>query len=71
MRLDRRLKQDSVLVTESELALLQKLYDTRNDIVHGRSVNEPPQKDEISYGISIVARMLVHRIASLADLSQA
>lgn len=65
LRLQRRLKQDAVLVTDDELALLGDLYDIRNDIVHGRPVEESPQRDQINYGISIVSRMLVHRIASL------
>jgi hypothetical protein len=49
------------------LALLRSLYDVRNAIVHGRSVEEPPPRDPVNYGISIVARILVHRIAGLAS----
>lgn len=64
-RLERRLKEDGVLVTADELALLKSLYDVRNDVVHGRIVKEPPPRDQINYGISIVARMLVHRIDAL------
>ena len=67
LRLRRRLKRDAVLVTDDELALLDELYDIRNDIVHGRPVEQPPQRDQINYGISIVSRMLVHRIASLGQ----
>jgi hypothetical protein len=67
LRLRRRLKRDAVLVTDDELALLDELYDVRNDIVHGRSVEQPPQRDQINCGISIVSRMLVHRIASLGQ----
>ena len=55
------------MVTGDELALLDELYDIRNDIVHGRPVEQPPQRDQINYGISIVSRMLVHRIASLGQ----
>ena len=65
LRLRRRLKEDAVLVTEDELALLSDLYEIRHDVVHGRLVEEPPHRDQINYGISIVSRMLVHRIASL------
>lgn len=64
-RLERRLKEDAVLVTEDELTLLQELYEVRNHIVHGRSVEDPPERDKINYGISIVARMLVHRVAAV------
>lgn len=66
-RLERRLKEDAVLVTENELGLLQELYDIRNDVVHGRSVDDPPKRDKINYGISIVARMLVHRVATVGS----
>jgi hypothetical protein len=52
-------------VTDDELAVLDDLYDIRNDIVHGRPVERPPQRDQINYGISIVSRMLVHRVAAL------
>ena len=64
-RLERQLKEDGVLVTPDELALLKSLYDVRNDIVHGRTVEEPPPRDCVNYGISIVARILVHRIDAL------
>ncbi len=67
-RLERRLKEDAVLVTEDELALLQELYDVRNDVVHGRPVDDPPKRDKINYGISIVARMLVHRVAAVGSV---
>jgi hypothetical protein len=65
LRLRRRLKEDAVLITDDELALLSDLYEVRHDVVHGRLVEEPPHRDQINYGISIVSRMLVHRIASL------
>jgi hypothetical protein len=65
LRLQRRLKQDAVSITEDELALLDKLRKARNDVVHGRQVEQAPKRDEINYGISIVARMLVHRVAAL------
>jgi hypothetical protein len=67
-RLERRLKEDGVLVTADELALLKSLYDVRNDIVHGRTVEEPPPRDQVNYGISIVARILVHRIDALGPV---
>jgi hypothetical protein len=64
-RLERRLKEDAVLVTEDELALLRELYDVRNAVVHGRPVHQTPPRDQINYGISIVSRMLIHRIAAI------
>lgn len=65
LRLRRRLKEDAVLITDDELTLLNDLYEVRHHVVHGRLVEEPPQRDRINYGISVVSRMLVHRIASL------
>lgn len=65
LRLRRRLKEDAVLITDDELTLLSDLYEVRHHVVHGRLVEEPPHRDQINYGISIVSRMLVHRIASL------
>lgn len=66
LRLERRLKRDAVQVTVDELALLDRLREVRNDVVHGRLVQKPPQRDDVNYGISIVSRMLVHRIATAA-----
>lgn len=53
-------------MTSSELALLEKLRGARNHIAHGREVDQPPTREQINYGIAIVARMLVHRIAALS-----
>lgn len=66
LRLERRLKRDAVQVTVDELALLDRLREIRNDVVHGRVIQSPPQRDDVNYGISIVSRMLVHRIATAA-----
>jgi hypothetical protein len=63
-RLRRRLKSDAVPITERELKVLDDLRDARNDVTHGRDVKTPLDRDTLNYGISIVARMLVHRIAA-------
>jgi hypothetical protein len=63
VRLALRLKQDGVPLTEHEHELLfKKLRSARNRPVHGKVPNAPTRA-EIHHGISIVARMLVYRIA--------
>lgn len=62
-RLRRRLREDAVPVTDHELQILDDLRDARNDAAHGRELSKPLTRELVNYGISIVARMLVHRIA--------
>lgn len=64
-RMTQRLKHDGVPVSDSELALLKRLRDIRNDVVHGRTPHKGPSRKEINQGIGIVARMLVYRVAEL------
>jgi hypothetical protein len=45
-------------IDDSELELLEKLRKLRNNVVHGRS-SEQPVTDDVDYATSIVARMLV------------
>ena len=66
-RLRRRLKSDAVPVTDAELGVLDDLREVRNAVVHGRDVNETIDRDTVNYGISIVARILVHRIAASTE----
>jgi hypothetical protein len=66
VRVALRLEQDGVPLTEQERDLLFKtLRHARNRPTHGK-VPKPPTRPEIHRGISIVARMLVYRIASTA-----
>lgn len=67
LRLKWCLKRDGVPITEPELELLKRLRDTRNDVIHGRAVENPPTRAETNYGISLVSRMLVYRIARRGD----
>jgi hypothetical protein len=60
-RLRRRLAVDAVSITQDELDLLRRLRDVRNDVAHGRPV-DPPTIDDITHGVGIVARMLVHSV---------
>jgi hypothetical protein len=66
-RLRRRLKSDAVPVTIAELKVLDDLREVRNAVAHGRDVEETIDRDTVNYGISIVARILVHRIAASAE----
>jgi hypothetical protein len=67
VRLRRRLKSDAVPVTDAELKILDNLREMRNAVAHGRNVEETIDRDLVNYGISIVARILVHRIATSAE----
>ena len=66
-RLRRRLKSDAVPITNAELKVLDDLREVRNAVAHGRDVDETIDRDTVNYGISIVARILVHRIAASAE----
>jgi hypothetical protein len=67
-RLSRRLEQDGVPLSEHERELLfRTLRAARNDPAHGK-IPDPPSRAEIHRGISIVARMLVYRIACRGSL---
>ncbi len=67
LRQQRLVREDAVPVTESELQLLANLRQARNDIVHGSEVKRPPTREQLDYGIAVVSRMLVQRIAVLAN----
>lgn len=57
-----------VPVTDAEMDLLRRLRGVRNDTVHGR-VPEPITRSDIDYGVSVVARLLLHRagVAGVED----
>jgi hypothetical protein len=67
LRLRRLVREDAVPVTDFELQLLSDLRQARNDIVHGTEVKCPPTREKIDYGIAVVSRMLVHRVAALPE----
>ena len=54
--------RDGAPVAESEYKLLGRLRKARNDAVHGRSP-ELPLREDIDHAVSIVARLLVYRLA--------
>ena len=61
IRLRRVLETEGTPVTEAEIALLRRLRDLRNNVVHGRSAALPEQED-VQYATSVVSRMLIFRI---------
>jgi hypothetical protein len=54
--------RDGAPVAESEYELLGRLRNARNDAVHGRTPKLPLRED-IDHAVSIVARLLVYRLA--------
>jgi len=66
MRLDYTLRADGVPITEAEKTLLNELRDRRNDAVHGRPTTIPP-REQVDWGVAIVARMLVYRLNRTVD----
>jgi hypothetical protein len=56
---------DAVPYDEGELERLHRLRKLRNAVVHGRG-RELPRAEDVELGISVVARMLVHRVARVA-----
>lgn len=63
IRLMAALDEDRVpLVRDADIALLWKLRELRNDVTHGRRSDQPALED-LDHATSIVARMLVFRIA--------
>lgn len=63
MKLRAAIAADGVPITESEVALLNELRDSRNDAVHGRAT-VVPDPERIDHAVSVVARMLLHRLHS-------
>jgi hypothetical protein len=66
-RMVQRLRRDGIPISDQELALLDQLRKARNAAVHGRERTKPPTREEINYGIGIVARVLVFRISQLEE----
>lgn len=64
-RLGARLKRDAVPISPQEMAILEELRGLRNAVVHGRQVDTVPARETLDLGISLVARMLVHRVSVL------
>jgi hypothetical protein len=65
VRLSERLDRDGVPLTDEERGLLfDTLRSARNDVAHGRAVEQPPTRDEVLRGISVVSRALLFSITA-------
>ncbi|MFI6553736.1 hypothetical protein ACWGBY_03320 [Streptomyces griseus] len=60
----RRVSLDGAPVSQSDVDLLAKLRKVRNDVVHGRSPDEP-DVHEVNQGVAIVSRILVFTVSKL------
>ncbi|WP_327390377.1 hypothetical protein OG728_20875 [Streptomyces microflavus] len=65
----RRVSLDGAPVSQSDIDLLAKLRKVRNDVVHGRSPDEP-EVHEVNQGVAIVSRILVFTVGRLGIAGQ-
>ncbi|MGP3635728.1 hypothetical protein ACTU45_20590 [Streptomyces sp. 24-1644] len=65
----RRVSLDGAPVSQSDVDLLAKLRKVRNDVVHGRSPDEP-DVHEVNQGVAIVSRILVFTVDKLGILGK-
>lgn len=56
--------EDAVPVTEEDFALLKRVREVRNDLVHGRST-QAPEGSDVRHALAIVGRMIVFRMRRL------
>jgi hypothetical protein len=67
-RLRRRIDQDAVpLSGEEDELLFGKLRKARNDLAHGREIDNPPTRGEMHRANSVAARIVLHGIAARRD----
>lgn len=65
IRLEWRLERDAVPLGPHERQLLfEKLRNARNDVAHGRPIADPPSREEMLLGTSVVARIVLFGIAA-------
>jgi hypothetical protein len=71
-RVQVQLRRDGVPLSDVEWKLLKRLRSTRNDAVHGGDTSDDlPDDDELRWGLSVVARLLLFRWASEGARSRA
>ena len=69
-RLRRRIDQDAVTLNGDEDELLfGKLRKARNDLAHGREIDNPPTRGEMHRANSVAARIVLRGIAARRDLT--
>lgn len=68
VRLEWRLERDAIPLTAYERKLLfEKLRDARNDVAHGREIVDPPRREDMQLGISVVARIILFGIVARTE----
>jgi len=65
IRFKQAILNDGVPVTDGEIDLLQRLRRVRNNVVHGRESRLPAPED-VEYATSVVARLLIYRVARIS-----
>ncbi len=65
IRFKQAILTDGAPLSEGEINLLVRLRKARNDVVHGRESRLPAPED-VEYATSLVARLLIYRIASIS-----
>lgn len=66
-KLREAVRRDGAPVDEGEFEVLGRLRKARNDAVHGRTP-EIPLREDVDHAVSIVARLLVYRLARWRQL---
>jgi hypothetical protein len=64
-RLKQAIQDEGVPVTDGEIDVLRHLRKLRNDVAHGRR-SQLPIPEDVEYATSLVARLLIYRIARLS-----
>jgi hypothetical protein len=64
VRLGIAVAADGLDLTSGETALLRKMRDQRNDLLHGRE-RQDPNPDELTAAVALVGRLLLSRLARL------
>lgn len=68
VRLQWRLDQDAVPLAAHERALIfGTLRTARNDVAHGRTIEDPPRRADMLLAISVVARIVLFGIAARCE----
>jgi hypothetical protein len=63
IRFKQAIRTDGAPLSEGEINLLVRLRKTRNKVVHGQE-SRLPDPEDVEYATSVVARLLIYRIAS-------
>jgi hypothetical protein len=68
VRLECRTERDAVPLAAHERELVfETLRAARNDVAHGREIKDPPRREDLLLGISVVARIILFGIAARTE----